>query len=1070
MTKPLPDWEAREVIRTELDTTFLVEAGAGSGKTASLVDRMTALVASGRCNPAHLAAVTFTRKAAGELRERFQARLEQRYCVEADLAVKGRLAETLANLDRVFLGTIHSFAARLLRERPLEAGLSPDFTEVEGLEEQELLESSWEEYLTETRLNCPERLRRLDELDVSPQELKSAYKELVLYPDVKVVSAPAPYPDLRQARAEFYSLLDSAGACLPDSKPDRGWDSLQTFCRLALRHRRIFDLNDDRRLLRLLERLGRNTTIVQNRWPCKNTAKQLLASFLRFRGETVEPLLNQWRSFRHQPLLEFLLPAVDSFHKLRVRENKVNFQDLLMRLSDTLRDNQEVREYFRSRCTHLLVDEFQDTDPIQAQIMLYLTGTDLTEKDWTRLVPRPGSLFVVGDPKQSIYRFRRADIDIYNQVRHLIENSGGRVLRLTANFRSLPEIVAFANTAFTGLFSAGSEPYQAAFTPMQDMRRPVPSATGIFCLPVDADNNQEAIAAADAGNIASWIRGCLDSGLILSRAGGPDQPETPTPAGHSDFMILVRYKKHISAYARALEEFNIPFTVSGGGQADIPELYEFQYLLQTVADPDNPVPLVATLRGLFFGASDDELYRFKLAGGLFNFTAPPPDGTPDSIKDAFVSLCRYRDWSRSLPAVAAVEKISEDLGLLPYALSGSMGKSRAGCIILAMELLRRHEQAGPAGFAAAAAFLERHLSDGTEEELAIEGGRTACVRIMNLHKAKGLEAPVVILANPGKRTTHTPSLHVTRVAGEPLAHICLQHKKDEGKPSRILAEPAGWETHAMEENKYQQAEEIRLLYVAATRAKNILVISTYPRNPEKSAWHPLEAFLQGAEQLIIPEQLPFSQTIDAPPITSADLEQAKKEQALDMVRLMSPSYSRTTVTDLVKASETPDRFHTGRGRAWGSMLHKALEILVREEENINLDEMVTSLVRGRTHESVSCEEIHKILQEITATPFWQRVRLSAAKYTEVPFGLRHDQTYLTGTVDLAFRDEDGWVLVDYKTDTVRDQEHLDQLISYYSPQITEYARRWQEITGEHVKERGLFFLDGMRYYCAFPNT
>jgi ATP-dependent helicase/nuclease subunit A len=1063
MTKHPADWQARSAIRTDLDTTFLVEAGAGSGKTASLVDRMAALVASGRAKPENLAAVTFTRKAAGELRERFQVRLEQLCREETDPSAKSRAELALSGLDRVFLGTIHSFAARLLRERPLEAGLSPDFTEVEGLEEEELLWRAWEEYLTETRLYCPERLRRLEELDVSPWELKSAYIELALYPDVKVASAPAPYPDLAPARAELNALLDRARDCLPENEPDKGWDSLQAFCRLALRHRRVFDLNDDQRLLRVLERLGRNTTIVQNRWPCRKEAIQLQSDFQRFALETAAPLLAQWRSFRHHPLLEFLQPAVDAFHKLRVRENKVNFQDLLMRLAALLRDNPDVREYFRSSYTHLLVDEFQDTDPVQAQIMLYLTGTDLAEKDWTRLVPRPGSLFVVGDPKQSIYRFRRADIDTYNQVLRLIENTGGRVLRLTANFRSLPEIVDFANTTFESLLSAGGKPYQADFIPMQGMRRPASAASGVFYLPVDADNNQEAIAAADARNLASWIRHCLDTGLPLSRSGGPGREEVVTSAGPADFMLLVRYKKHISVYARALEEYGIPFTLSGAGQTVYPELSEFFGLLQAVADPDNPVPLVAALRGLFYGVSDDDLYRFKLAGGQFNFTAVPPAGAPAGIKDAFASLCRYRDWSRSLPASAALEKISEDLGLLPCALAGSMGKSRAGHIIQALELLRRHEQSGVTGFTETIVFLERHLAAGAEEELDIEGGRSDSVRIMNLHKAKGLEAPVVILANPGKRTTITPSLHVTRVVGEPLAHICLQNRRDEGKPARILAEPAGWETHAREEERYRQAEEIRLLYVAATRAQNILLISTYPRKPEKSAWYLLEDFLQEAEQLFVPELLPHSQTIDAPPVTPAALEQARKEQALAMARITAPSYIRTTVTDLAKGSETPDRFHTGRGRAWGNMLHKALEILVREEENVNLDEMVTSLVCGRTFDAAPCEEIHAILQEVMATPFWQRLRLSAAKYTEVPFGLRYDQTHLTGTVDLAFREDDGWVLVDYKTDTVRDQAHLNQLISYYSPQITEYARRWQEITGERVKERGLFFLDGMRY-------
>jgi len=1062
MTRLL-DREARLFIRTELDTTFLVEAGAGSGKTTSLVDRMAALVVSGRCNPENLAAVTFTRKAAGELRERFQARCEQLYRAETDINVKSRLDAVLASLDRVFLGTIHSFSALLLRERPLEAGLSPDFTEVEGMEEQGLLDRAWEEYLTVSRLLYPERLHLLEELDVHPRELKSAYSDLALYPDVQVVSVPAPYPDLSAARAEFYALLERARPCLPDSEPDKGWDKLQAFCRLALRAWRIFDLDDDRRLLRVLERLGRNIDIVQNRWPCRNTARQLREDFIQFRDETAGPLLAQWRRYRHQPLLGFLLPAVDFYNDLRARENKVNFQDLLLRLADLLRDNREVREYFASRYTHLLVDEFQDTDPIQAQIMLYLTGSDTAEKEWTKLVPRPGALFVVGDPKQSIYRFRRADIDIYNQVRKQIEDSGGRVLRLTANFRSLPEIVTFANTAFSGLLSAGSEPYQAAFTPMQEMRRPVPAASGVFYLPVEAAGSQEAIAEADARNLASWIRHCLDSGLPLSRAGGADGEETVSGACPEDFMILVRYKKHISVYARALEEYDIPFALSGAGESDYPELSEFLYLLQTVADPDNPVPLVATLRGLFYGVSDDELYRFKLAGGLFNFTIHPPDGAPEVIRYACDSLRLYRDWSRSLPATATLEKISTSLGLLPYALAGSMGKSRAGHLIQALEQLRRQEQSGLTDFSDAVAFLERHLADGAEEALDIEGGRAACVRIMNLHKAKGLEAPVVILANPGRKTEHRPSLHVTRVSGEPSAHICLRYKKDDYQSDKVLAEPTGWEVHAREEELYQRAEETRLLYVAATRAKNILVISTYPRKREKSAWYPLEDYLQQAEELSVPETPPLRQTIEAPPVTPAVLEQVKETQTLALARVIIPSYDRITVTAQSKTAETPERFHTGRGTAWGSMLHKALEVLVREEENVNLDEMVTSLVCGQGRFLAECEEVHKVLQEVTATPFWQRVRLATVKYTEVPFGLCRDYTCLTGTVDLAFRETDGWVLVDYKTDTIRDREHLDQLRKAYSPQITEYARRWEEITGERVKERGLFFTDGLRY-------
>ncbi|MBS4009067.1 MAG: UvrD-helicase domain-containing protein [Clostridium sp.] len=851
----LPDQLARDAILTVLDKTFLVEAGAGSGKTTSLVGRMTVLIASGHCRMDNMAAVTFTRKAAGELRERFQEALEKKYHNTIDPTVKHRLSTALSELDRIFIGTIHAFCSRLLRERPVEAGMAPDFTEIEGIEERALQETAWEEYLLHVRFNQPQLLQQMRDLDVSPKDLKEAYKTLLLYPDVHLPSAPAPYPDLDPVREKLTKLLLIAENAVPRRQPDNGWDKLQRSLVQALRWRRIFDLQLDRYLLRLLAHFNKTADITLNRWSDANTARQTQAYFDSIRLNVIQPALRQWYEYRYHHLLQFLLPAVRHYQAVRERENMVDFQDLLMRSASLLKHNSEVRTYFQSRYTHILVDEFQDTDPIQAEIMMFLAGTETSETDWTQLTPRPGALFVVGDPKQSIYRFRRADIDTYNRVKAQIENNSGEVLQLTTNFRSLPGIIDWVNPTFKDLLANEQAPYQTKLVPMNHIRPPI-NAPGIFTLPISpaTRNKQETIVAEDAEKIASWIHSQLQNDMAPG-----------------DFMILVRYKSRMAAYARALEAYQIPCSISGGSDiADSRELKELSCLLKALADPDNPVPFTATLRGLFFGLSDHQLYIFKQAGGRFSFFSTVPPSQNDFIP-IFETLRRYHVWTRTLPPSAALENIITDLGLIPFALSGTMGKGRTSYILQFIELLKNHETNGHTSFTAAVDFFDQLLESGMEEELDIEGGKSTGVRIMNLHRAKGLEAPVVILANPSKTASHEPTLHVSRTAGQTTGYIRITKKGLH--TSETIAQPPDWDTCQQEETRYQQAEEVRLLYVAATRAKDTILISTYPHKPDLSPWHPLQPHLQNAPDLTIPPTTKPHKPVPPKPITPKLLQQ-----------------------------------------------------------------------------------------------------------------------------------------------------------------------------------------------------
>ncbi|MCW3490496.1 UvrD-helicase domain-containing protein [Dethiobacter alkaliphilus] len=1061
----LQDEQARQAIKTRLTETFLVEAGAGSGKTTSLVQRMTALISTGQCQMENMAAVTFTRKAAGELRERFQEKLEKEYQSTTDPTTKQTLETALSQLDRAFIGTIHSFCSRLLRERPVEAGMSPDFTEIEGLEEKILAQTAWEEYLLEVRFTQPQLLKQIRQIDVSPQDLKEAYHQLTLYPDVELATTSAPYPDFAPARKSLNDLLLLAETALPLNPPDGGWDQLQRLLRQALRWRRFFDLNDDRNLIRLLSKLNKKKKVVQKKWLTKETAKQIQAFFDHFRESDIQPTLRQWWEYRYPHLLEFLLPAVAHFQTVRQRENQVNFQDLLMRTAALLKNNSEVRGYFQNRYTHLLVDEFQDTDPIQAEIMMFLTGCDLTETDWTKISPKPGALFVVGDPKQSIYRFRRADIDTYNRVKDLIKKANGEVLHLTANFRSLTEIIDWVNPVFNDLLTQSVAPYQADAVSMQPVRKNHPDNTGgIFKIEIPGItyHKQETIVSEDAARIAAWIRTCLDGNVTLTRTAEEEQAGLSATPSPNDFLILVRYKDYMSLYARALEEYNIPFSLSGASDiAASLELQELHLLLQALADPDNPVPLVATLRGLFFGVSDEDLYRLKKANGRFCLLSPiPDDPTVENFIPIWEQLQQYRAWTRELPPSSAIENIISDLGLIPYALAGSMGKGRTGYILQLLELIRSREQNGQTTFPATVDFFSELLEVGMEEELDVEAGIAPAVRIMNLHKAKGLEAPVVFLANPGKTVTREPNLHVSRTSGTPKGY--LQISKRENYASEIFAQPTNWEVHQAEETLYQQAEEARLLYVAATRAKNILIISTYPAKADKSPWYPLEEFMESIPTLDIPQvQLPAKEESQTQ-ITPETLQAVNQQIQENIARVITPTYTRCTVTDLTKDAEAPERRYTGRGMSWGNVIHNALEALVKYE-NIDLEALIPQLLQQEGRAEDEKEEVLALLQEITETPFWQRVQRASEKHTEVPFGIYENDHYLTGTIDLAFREKEGWVLVDYKTDTVRDDAHRQELVTYYTLQLKEYAKRWEEMTGERVKAKGILLIDEMFY-------
>lgn len=1070
-SQQLIDEEAREKIKTALDTTLLVEAGAGSGKTHSLVDRMLALLASGRAKINTFAAVTFTRKAAAELRGRFQTELE-RAVLEArdkDKETHDRLAEALHYLEQSFIGTIHSFCAKLLRERPIEIALDPDFTELEEIENSIFRKNCWHEYLVKARLEDEEELVELERIGITPDELEVPFVSLSLYPEVELIGGSDEETDYEACRRALEDFLRRARECVPFVKPVKGFDSLQGLMHRCFLRQANLGFSNHGVLMETFELMDKNVGVTQNRWPSKEEALDFQSAFESFREGIVKEALRQWREFRHSKILAFLKPALDFFKEKRLSQSKLNFQDQLMLASELLRKNPEVRRYFSRRYSHILVDEFQDTDPIQAEVLLYLAGIDTEEKDWHRLTPRPGSLFLVGDPKQSIFRFRRADIDTYNIVKEQIEKGGGEMLHLTTNFRSLDALAEWNNTVFENVFPEEADRYQAAFAPLNTVREAEGRLHGVYkiSIPKQERHKEKLIVERDAEKIVDFM-----SYSLSEEADGGKKWEP------SDFLILFRYKKNMTVYARALEKRGIPYEITGSGAfSESEEASEILNLTKALNDPDNPIYTVAVLRGIFFGVSDNELYEHKQKRGRFSFLKREDEKEKDAKYRVSQSLSKLRQWwkwIREYPATTALEMIFEDSGIVNFAASSEMGSSRAGNLFKLLTILRSQEREGAASFAELVDYLEELVSVYEIEEMSLTPGRKNAVRLMNLHKVKGLEASFVFLANPVGQKDHAPDKHIIRKGMTPEGYF-LCSKKSGLYQWITLSHPVGWEEKTEDERRYAEAEEQRLMYVASTRAKDCMVVSTYEGDlGGKRAWSSLDDYIQGVPELEIPDLRAVEERKKLK-LKKEEWEAAKKQIEERREEVLVPSYVVESVTSLAKKDlEVPEWRRRSYGMAWGRTVHKMLEIVGRENgKDVKWDRLAENVLVAEEMSMEKKGELVRLIESIVSSEFWERVKQAEKRLFEIPFSIMTDKEalgitevatteeakklpiILTGAIDLAFLERDGWIIADFKTDDVKD--NLERFVNYYAPQVKIYCKFWEDITKQPIKEAGLYF-------------
>jgi ATP-dependent helicase/nuclease subunit A len=1070
------DAAAREGITTALlDRSLLVEAAAGSGKTTSLVARVVNLLAAG-VSPDGMAVITFTRKAAAELRGRVQLLLERAVRNEVDATRRERLRRAVREYDLLFTGTVHSFCGRLLRERPVEAGVPPDFAELDEIAEEGIRREAWLDLVARLTLQGDPDWRILLEAGLGADALGEALKVMCTHEEVEFPADPVDLPPPAELWQRFLAAFEPLGELVPPVLASTVTCPLMATVAAI---RRAIRLDRGRRIMTTLAlAAGRATAawgggelpeVRFKDWTNARTRQERDAAVEKPRalaselGREAAEIGALWRGHLYFHAMRVLRPAVRAVRERRRAYRGLNFADLLVCTARLLRERADVRADLQARFHHLLVDEFQDTDPLQAEVMLLLTADDPAESDWRRVRPRPGALFVVGDPKQSIYRFTRADIGTYVEVRSRF--AAGEVVSLTSNFRSAPALTEHVNGACAESFARHAEkgtgpPYVAL-----DAERPALEGrvAGIRLLVDEGSGRKGEVTDRDATRVARFIRHAVGSRFPV------DDPDTgqARPCRPDDFLVLTQVKRPLALYARALEEEGIAVEVSGGGALQGSDaVFALVQVLRAVADPHDQPAVVGALRGPFFGVSDRALYRHRRAGGSFDPFAGQP---PGRVAEALAGLRRWTEAGRDRHPPALVHQVLEDSGYLALVAASPSASTEGGLLAWVIDRARVVVEQG-GGLGALVMQLLADLDDPQIEGLPLEPGRPGSVQVMNLHKAKGLEAPVVILAAPRHELPEWVTWRVVRgAAGSPQGFLTISRPMYYGGAGPVLAAPLDWAAHERAELEFRAAERTRLMYVAATRARDLLVVSvdTDAKGEQRTGW----GEVLGAEAW--PQGLPEPDPAPRSPAPAADLSAevvrgARESRAARVTRALVPSYLARRVTALGPPFEYADRERADGapgGRAWGRLVHALIERalalgLVADETALERAAgFVVELEEGDDPGLAS--QAAGLVFRLMHSAVWAELAAAEERHVEVPVAgpLRPDEGpgRIHGVIDCVYLRGGEWTLLDWKTGSALTP--AGELQPAYVDQVRRYAELWRAATGLAPDRVGLVALD-----------
>lgn len=1027
---------SREKIVNDINTNYFVEAGAGSGKTTVLVSRLVRMVKEGR-EIDKICAITFTKAAASEFYKRFQEELAK----DDDPKCK----EALKNLNLCFMGTIDAFCNMVLSEHPNEAHIPSDTSmldkdEMDNLylrEYSRILGEGYGEELSIKGNKFNNIFYNARDIFINTMPIMIGKKNVSFnYSKAEEISIEKNYKEKKDRIINLFKKLKDNPKYY---EKYRNQKTLKRYYDIFENNIYILDKNWDENINDIISYLNNLLNIKFDSefekeydnlfydWRDYLVSNGKRTIYYAPNKEKNSILIEECQNYKTSIILDFLTSCIKPISETLKEEGKLTFDDYLLGVRDLLKDDikngGKLIKHIYDRHSYFLIDEFQDTNPLQAEIFFYLTAKEYKE-DWKECIPKEGSLFIVGDPKQSIYRFRNADVSSYLKVKSLFKGEVGEVLTLTRNFRSSPILCNWFNEVFNKLLPEDTL-IQSKYhdIPIDEYKLDKEVLEGVYKYHTEDKN--------DGPIIRDIITKIINNPnyLYYNR-----KKNEYFKIDYKDIMIITPTTTGIDKLLIEFKAHNIPVKVEGYVLFnECRALRSIYYLLSYFNSPDK--------RGEF----------------VLNYLS---DLDIDNI-DLIEYYANLKDYSPS----TLISKVIDDFKVFEYA-----GIENSEYLYFALELIRDKESNGDIISLEDCILFIRSLFEKNKDyernmQLDEDSNR---VHIANLHKVKGLERPIVFLALPDT-TDKEASIRIDYSSDNPQGYFFSNSKYINGRPSIFFKSFENKKMKELEEETLEK-EKDRLLYVAATRAGNALIVADKHYDDEKAHKNPWFFFTENIHNDIYDyiskdEVKEKEKEYYEPKDYYNEVIKLENNEKSYIIKLPSKIKSENKLNkeeDILLDNTREEIINDKKNNKInptlvGTIVHRYMELLILNKDKMKNEDLIQNILKEfDLKEDYYFDILNKVSKQIHNGGYKQEndipedilnELLSAQEiHTEVPFSFKEDDLNIwNGVIDLLYRKDDKWHIVDYKTNA--DPNLLDEK---YKGQLDAYIKAFKSILNEEV--------------------
>lgn len=996
--------EEQEVV-LNLDSDIVVEAGAGSGKTRALVARYLHILEQGRAGVDGIVAITFTENAAAEMRDRIRHKIKEYIGIHGEKNFLNR--EAIKKLPHARISTIHGFSTRILKENPLESMLIPGFKVIEGIERSIFIEETLNEFIMQLWGSKNELKNRL--LDVLEEEsfdhkkIRQRLSEIIrlagtlhLEPPWKIFSDGG--LNIEDEESLLKLLVQRIECDLKDSQNNTVQKRIDSIKKVAAG---FMKSGNNSPKARLVNEIKENFEEIYGLTSAREEEKALASDLLQVGNQ----LLNIYDTKLNQIYLPLAEGAYRFLNKKTSDAGVLDYEGLLVRTRDLLRNNPDLLRYYRKKIKFIMVDEFQDTDSLQYELINLLAGGG------------GANTFIVGDPTQSIFRFRGGDPAVLKAVK----DSERETKRFSYNYRSEKPLIDFYNNFFRLLLSQN-------YKDMRTLKKEQAKKNNIefiFTLQSSASEWRN----GEAQNISLRIIQLREQGCA-----------------YKDIALIFRSKKYIYIYENALRELGIPFSsASGSGFFGRSEIRDVVVFLKYLLNPMDKISEACVLRSPFCGASDNELLSHYCHRDEV-----------DKISACLGLIERIRNDFLSLTPLRLIERLFEETGYDASVLALPDGKAKHANLTKLINIFGRLESLGY-GVEEILDYLDSSSGEDVEPLAQSELEEEDSVKILTVHKAKGLEFPVVFLSD----LNH----------GSGGGRENMLARREEGFLIRHDGVRSGlWEKISELEGTDNMQEEKRSLYVAKTRAKKLLIMAVGGKRDREgkisitkdSFADILNSVFDFPSCIETKEHIEFAE-MKIPVWTFSGVEAPKRSEEKDDkqpvgidVDELRKRFHPIPVPESGEIEEEENRIIHKLGDVnVGTLMHRFLEIWDFDEGSID-GHIKFVLNEGYIMDDSLEGELKNMARKFLKSKLMVRIKNAKRVYREVPFYFLMDGKPKRGRIDLVLEEDTGPALFDYKH--VNKEEELLQ----YKDQIERYARVVERRFGIAPTEKFFVMLPEVR--------